>query len=108
MVFNATYNNISAISQRSVLLVEETGISGENHRPVASHLQTLSHDVVWSTPRHRWDSNSQQYLSICTIDDILVIRGMFISYCVILLLHFVVSYKRHLEAWKMQMYCNKT
>jgi hypothetical protein len=32
MVFNATFNNISAISWRSVLLVEETG---ENHGPVA-------------------------------------------------------------------------
>jgi len=31
--------------------VEETGIPGENHRPVASHhCQTLSHNVVWSTP----------------------------------------------------------
>jgi hypothetical protein len=30
MVFNATFNNISAISWRSVLLVEETGLSGEN------------------------------------------------------------------------------
>jgi hypothetical protein len=48
MVFNATFNNISAISWRSVLLVEETG---ENHRPVASHWQTLSHNVAhfaWS------------------------------------------------------------
>jgi len=25
---------------------------GENQRPVASHWQTLSHDVVSSTPRH--------------------------------------------------------
>ena len=32
MVFNAPFNNISAISWRSVLLVEETRISGENHR----------------------------------------------------------------------------
>ena len=46
MVFNTTFNNISAISWRSVLLVEETGVPGENHRPVASHLQTLSHNVV--------------------------------------------------------------
>ena len=38
-------------SWRSVLLVEETGIPGENHRPVASHWQTLSHSVVSSTPR---------------------------------------------------------
>ena len=36
---------------RSVLLVEETGGPGENHRPVASHRQTLSHNVVSSTPR---------------------------------------------------------
>ena len=32
MVFNSTFNNISAISRRSVLLVEETGVPGENHR----------------------------------------------------------------------------
>jgi len=31
MVFNATFNNISIISRRSVLLVEETGGPGENH-----------------------------------------------------------------------------
>jgi hypothetical protein len=46
MVFNATFNNISVISWRSVSLVEETGGPGENHRSVASHWQTLSHDVV--------------------------------------------------------------
>jgi hypothetical protein len=32
MVFNATVNNISVTSWRSVLLVEETGVPGENHR----------------------------------------------------------------------------
>jgi hypothetical protein len=37
MVFNATFNNISVISWRSVLLGEETGGPGKNHRPVASH-----------------------------------------------------------------------
>ena len=37
MVLNSTFNNISVISWRSVLLVEETGIPRENHRPVASH-----------------------------------------------------------------------
>ena len=30
-VFNATFNNISVISLRSVLLVEETGVSGETN-----------------------------------------------------------------------------
>ena len=29
----------------SVLLVEETGVSGEDHRPAACHWQTLSHNV---------------------------------------------------------------
>jgi len=32
MVFNVTFNNISVISWRSVLLLEETGVPGENHR----------------------------------------------------------------------------
>jgi len=31
MVFSATFNNISAISWRSVLLVEVSGIPAENH-----------------------------------------------------------------------------
>ena len=39
MVFNATFNNISAISWQSVLLMEEIREPGENHR------QTLSHNV---------------------------------------------------------------
>ena len=51
MVLNATFNNISVISWRSVLLAEETGVPGENHRLVASHRQILSHNVVSSTPR---------------------------------------------------------
>ena len=53
MVFNATFTNISAISWQSVLMGEETGLTGENHQPVASvsHCQALSHNVVSSTPR---------------------------------------------------------
>ena len=37
MVFDATFSNISAIkiSLRSVLLVKETGVHRENHRPAA-------------------------------------------------------------------------
>jgi hypothetical protein len=31
MGFNATFKNISVISWRSVLLVKETGVPGENH-----------------------------------------------------------------------------
>ena len=50
----------SFISWRSVLLVKETGVHRENHRPTASHWQTLSHNVVSSTPRYQRDSNSQE------------------------------------------------
>jgi hypothetical protein len=46
IVFYATFNNISVISMWSVLLMEETGEPGENHGPVASHWQTISHNVV--------------------------------------------------------------
>jgi hypothetical protein len=41
-------------------LVEETGGPRENHRPAASHWQTLSLYVVSSTPCHEWDLNSQR------------------------------------------------
>ena len=58
MVFNATFNNISVISWRSVLLVEETGVPRENHWPVARHWQTLSHNVVSSTSCHERGSKS--------------------------------------------------
>ena len=57
MVYNATFNDISVISWRSVLFVEETGGPRERFRLVASHRQTLPHNVVSSTPRHEWGSN---------------------------------------------------
>jgi len=52
MVSNATFNNISVIKWRSVSLVEKICVPRENHRPAASHWQTLSHNVVLSTPHH--------------------------------------------------------
>jgi hypothetical protein len=51
MVFNATFNNIS------VILVGETGVPGENQRPVISH--SLSNNVLSSTPRHERDLSVQ-------------------------------------------------
>jgi hypothetical protein len=51
VVFNATFNNISVISWQSVLLVEKSAVPRENHRSATSHCQTLSHNVVSSTPR---------------------------------------------------------
>ena len=58
MLFNVIFNNISDISWRSVLLVEEIGVLRENPQPVASHWQTWSNNVVSSTPREERDSNS--------------------------------------------------
>jgi len=45
MVFNATFNNISVISLRSVLFVEETGISEKTTdlSQVTDRLPTLVH-----------------------------------------------------------------
>ena len=37
MVLNATFNTISVISWRTVLMEEEMGVPGDNHRPVTSH-----------------------------------------------------------------------
>ena len=42
VVFNVTFSNISLTSWQSVLLVEETGIPGENHRSDASHCQAYN------------------------------------------------------------------
>ena len=50
-VFNATFNNISAISWWSDLLVVKTRVHGENDWPAASLWQTLSYNAVSSTPR---------------------------------------------------------
>jgi hypothetical protein len=58
MVFNATFNNISVTSWRSVLSVEETGVSRKNHHPVASHWQTLSHNVAMNgIPTHSFSGD---------------------------------------------------
>jgi hypothetical protein len=37
LVFNTTFSNISGISWRPVLVVEEAGVPGENHRPWTSN-----------------------------------------------------------------------
>ena len=51
MVFKTSFNNISAISLPSVLLVEETGVPVENYWHAASHGQMLPHNDVSSALR---------------------------------------------------------
>jgi hypothetical protein len=54
IVLNATFNNISAISWRPVLVVEEVGVPGENHRPEASNWKSV----------HDYDTNDHPYIFI--------------------------------------------
>ena len=43
MVLNTTFNSISVISWRSVLLMEESWVPEENHWPAASQWQTITY-----------------------------------------------------------------
>jgi hypothetical protein len=62
-IYNYCRISFNILGQWSVLLVEETGVPGENHRPVASHWQTLSHNVVSYPFRHEEGSNSNWSLT---------------------------------------------
>jgi len=43
--------------------MEVSFIGGGNHQPVASHWQTLSHNVVSNTPRHKRPFYQYRYTS---------------------------------------------
>ena len=48
-----------------VILVDRSVAPGENHRPVTSHWQTLSHNIVSDTPRHERDSELTTLVTNC-------------------------------------------
>ena len=54
---------VHVITLTFINAIESEG-PGENHKPAASYLQTLSHKVASSTPHHEQDSNSQLYFNI--------------------------------------------
>jgi hypothetical protein len=56
VVYSATFTNFVFY-----IMGEESGVVVENHRPVASHWQNVSHNVLSSTPGHELSSNSQLY-----------------------------------------------
>jgi hypothetical protein len=46
MVFNTTFNNISAITWLSVLLVEETRVPGENHQKLIKEIKKQTNKQI--------------------------------------------------------------
>ena len=79
MAFNVTFNNSSNISWRSVLLVEETGVPGENYRPAASHWQTLSHNVVSSGIRTHNVSGDRHWKYLFKVQTFSTINYVFLT-----------------------------
>ena len=72
MVFNATFSNISLISWLLVLLVEETGVCGENHR----------HLIVFrNVQKYIHHSNRFEWYEIipCTQDAIIYLHSIPLS-----------------------------
>ena len=57
MVFNDTFNNMSLISWRSILLMEEIGVTGKTTDLLQVTDRFLSHNVVSTAPRLERDSN---------------------------------------------------
>ena len=74
-VFNATFNNISVISCRSVLLLEETRVPGENPPTCSKSLTTLSHNIASNTPRLsgiRTHNVSQGHAKKCDVQILII------------------------------------
>ena len=58
-MFIATIDNITALTWRQALIVDETQVPRENYRLIASHLHFFSPKVLSSTPSYERESNSQ-------------------------------------------------
>ena len=71
--FNATFNNILAISGRPVLVVEEAGVPGKNHRPHGQatgklyHLRLLVKCTLLSNLQSRARTHAVLVISLCEL-----------------------------------------
>jgi len=63
MMLKATFNNSSVKSWQLVLLVEETRVFRENHRPVTSHWQTLSYNAKFLYDKYNLYEGESFYFS---------------------------------------------
>jgi hypothetical protein len=110
MVFNTIFNNISVISWRSILLVEETGVPRENNGHNVSHWQILSHKCcieytlpwtgfklapfVWNRQVFsKYNVINKDFFYIWTL-----IKGWFIQDCVLIRVWFTAFVDK--LAWK--------
>ena len=67
MVFNATFNNISVISWRSVLLVEETGVHGSRNPPTCRKSRTnfITYcGIEYTSPKTGYDHDHDGPLNV--------------------------------------------
>ena len=114
MVLNTTFNTISVISWRSVLLVEETGGHWENHRPVTSHWQTLSlHTSPWSRIKLTsvvigtdcMGSCKSNYHTITTVPEVVETENRYMLivhfsvYSIAYMIHYIWSSKHVMTVW---------
>ena len=60
MIFNATFNNITVISWRPALLVEETGVPGEKKPTYHKSLTNFITQCCIEHTSHVRDTNSQR------------------------------------------------
>ena len=81
---NATFDNISVIPCRTVLLVKETRVAVSNHRPAISHWQTLSH-IEYTSPWARLELTTLVVIGTeCTGRPLYVLSHLTIAFTVVL------------------------
>jgi hypothetical protein len=84
MVFNATFTNISAILWRAALLVEETGVPGENHRPATSHWQSQTKNNLLFFPcNDQWTSYAYIWIHWIPYLGTIWIGNFLCNYCLL-------------------------
>jgi hypothetical protein len=85
-VLNGTFSNISTILWQPVLVIEEAGVPGKNHRPWAGNLSTVS--LAAESRGHPF----------CIIDPVLYILDDDLSIYILSVVKERISFINHLKA----------
>jgi hypothetical protein len=77
LVFNTTYSNISAISWRPVLVVEEAGVPGENHRKIAykHNIKIINSFSLSFLPLKEGVSGTNTFVVLRLVTNVALIEG---------------------------------